>query len=132
MKQIVMCALCIYNYYSWFERQARIGKLSLWKNYLFSNMPAGCLILEDGSTLSAWTYQSIHGPLYHNGAPMAFKNITAENRIFPEYNQEECLRKIYALWNTDASFEDWILNIAQNDNLRSEATSKLKTLCSRS
>ena len=100
------------------------------KNYLFSHMPAGHLLLEDGSTLSAWTYQSIHGPLYFNGSPLAFQSISAQNRLLPECDQESCLRRVHALWNTNASFEDWILNLAQYKILREEATSRLKTLSS--
>ena len=97
------------------------------RNYLFSQVPAGHLKLEDGSTLSAWTYQSIHGPLYWNGGPQAFESIVAKDRNLPQCTQEKLLRNIHDSWNISQKFEDWLIDLSHDESLRQEATQRLKT-----
>ena len=101
---------------------------SVGRNYLFAQLPKGQLKLNDGSSLAAWTYQGIHGPLYWKGSPVAFSSIPAKGRLLPELAQEPLLRTLHRHWSTELSFEEWLLRLAEDSEYRAGAIFRLKQL----
>jgi hypothetical protein len=101
---------------------------ALGRNYQFTSFPQNCHTLDNAKIQQPMMYQGLHGHVKLHGSPIAFTELPAKNRVFPESNQTDTLKQIHTSLKIDLPFTQWIQQIIRNKEYRKTMTQQVKHL----